>query len=713
MNPLITKVYRMHRLRAFVFVLTGAILTAAFAFSPVEASPPDRHRLLVQLRPQEKTLAVRDEIQFSSHPGEGLSIRITPKARRVSLRTGVSELPHSFQAGQIFIPQTPGSPAAPLTLSLSYEAVFDDPLPDDPVSFDNPGFGVTGTIVPEGAFLLAGSGWYPRIAGRSASVYLEVSAPRGITAVTSGRLIRHEDLDGQTLSVWEIEPTVEGLALSAGPYVRGSLDTGKVPVYTYFFPQSARLSGRYLEATASHLEFFELLHGPYAFSKFSVVENFFPTGYGFPSYTLLGTSVLSLPFIPDTSLRHEVAHSWWGNGVLVAPESGNWCEGLTTYVSDYLSQERSSPEEGLLYRRQILQEYASLAGSGEDFPLSRFLGRTSPSTRVVGYGKSAFVFHMIRRRLGDERFWKSLQRIYGDRLFQETSWDDFRKAFTETGGWDPREAARFFDQWIQQAGAPRLEIQNVHIKEGDAGWLVEGSLVQAGKPYALRVPVHLESGGGTERQTIRLEGGSASFSFHTPNRPERLVADPETHVFRHLAPQEIPATVNSIKGSRDLVAVLAASADSGFESIFGLLLESLNQGRAAVVQEDRVKPSDIQGRDVIFFGRPRPATLQWLLPSRPNGIRLSADGFSYDGAAGEGSGDSLFAVFKDPGRKGRLSAIFYPLEGAASDSVATAARKITHYGKFSAVSFADGTNCSKTIWPVTESPLIVNFKESL
>jgi hypothetical protein len=666
---------------------------------------------MVQLRPQEKTLVVRDEIQLGSHPGDSLSIHINPRARKVALRTGASELPHGYQAGRLLIPRVPGSPADPPALSLSYEAVFDDPLPDDPVSFDNPGFGVTGTILPEGAFLLAGSGWYPRIAGRSALIHLEVSAPRGISAVTSGRLIRHEDLDDRSLSVWEIEPTVEGPALSAGPYVRGSQETGKVPVYTYLFPQSAHLSGRYLEATASHLDFFESLHGPYAHSNFSVVENFFPTGYGFPAYTLLGTSVLNLPFIPETSLKHEVAHSWWGNGVLVAPESGNWCEGLTTYVSDYLSQERSSPEEGLLYRRQILQEYAALAASGEDFPLSRFQGRTSPSTRVVGYGKSAFVFHMIRRRVGDERFWRVLQRIYRDRLFRETSWDDFRKAFIDTGGWYAGEAVRFFDQWVQRAGAPRLELQHVHMREVDAGWLVEGALVQAGNPYALRVPVHLETGGGTEKQTIVLEGRSTPFSFHSPNRPERLVADPETHVFRHLAPQEIPATVNSVKGSRDLVAVLAASAESGFESIFRVLLESLNQGRASIVREDHVKSSDVQGRDVIFFGRPQPSTLRWILPSRPNGIRLTADGFSYDGAAGEGSGDCLFAVFKDPERKGRLSAVFYPVEGTAADSVSAAARKITHYGKFSTVSFAEGINCSKSIWPVTESPLIVTFKE--
>ena len=31
-----------------------------------------------------------------------------------------------------------------------------------------------------------------------------------------------------------------------------------------------------------------------------------------PSYTLLGQTVLRLPFMVKTSLGHEIAHNWWG-----------------------------------------------------------------------------------------------------------------------------------------------------------------------------------------------------------------------------------------------------------------------------------------------------------------------------------------------------------------------------------------------------------------
>jgi hypothetical protein len=697
--------------RLVFLVMCGIFLAACDAPT---AAPPDRHHIEVQLRPQEKTLSVRDEIVLGSRPDGAVSIDISPRARILALQMGSAAVPYTFHSGRLLISPPSELKSGALPLTLTYEAVFDDPLPDDPVNFDNPGFGVTGTITSRGAFLLSGAGWYPQIAGRAASVLLEVSAPRGTVAVTAGRLIKHEDREAASVSVWEIDPLVEGLSLSAGPYVVRSRTQGRIPVYTYFLPETAHLSDLYLDASAAHIAFYESLFGPYPFPKFAVVENFFPTGYGFPSYTLLGTSVLPLPFIPETSLKHEVAHSWWGNGVLVDPTSGNWCEGLTTYVADYLSQERKSDEDGKTYRRQILQEFAALAGSGEDFPLSRFMGRTSPSTRAVGYGKAAFVFHMIRLRIGDDLFWQSLRRIYRERLFEETSWEEFRRVFSETGNWDSRESRLFFDQWIGRAGAPAMELQNVHLtqQDGRGEWLVEGSLRQSGGNYGLRIPLQLETTAGIEEQTISVDSASTAFSFRSIHRPQRLVADPEAQIFRRLAPEEIPPTVNSIKGAKDMTAVLAASSGPSFESTFRLLLHSLNQRDLPILREEQMKPSDIRERDVIFFGPPQSATLKSILPSRPHSLVLSPHGYSYAGLPPEGSGDCLFAVFNDPARKGRLTGLFYPAAGASQESMATAVRKITHYGKFSALSFAGGTNRSKTVWPVTQSPLIVTLEET-
>ena len=69
--------------------------------------------------------------------------------------------------------------------------------------------------------------------------------------------------------------------------------------------------------TAQYLEMYRQLIGPYPFAKFALVENFWETGYGMPSFTLLGPQVIRFPFILHSSYPHEILHNWWGNSVFV------------------------------------------------------------------------------------------------------------------------------------------------------------------------------------------------------------------------------------------------------------------------------------------------------------------------------------------------------------------------------------------------------------
>ena len=316
---------------------------------------------------------------------------------------------------------------------ITYEASFNDPVPMAPLNTDNPGFGVTASITPTGTFLLAGAGWYPDLVdGRDTFPLLRVKAPEGVLAVTSGLGLGHTTRDGATFSEWRIDNPLRGLALSAAAYGVQEKKVGDVVAATYFLPRNQDLSAAYLDAIAAYLELYSELFGPYPFPKFAVVENFFPTGYGFSSYTLLGSTILRLPFILNTSLGHEIAHCWWGNGVFVNYEYGNWSEGLTTYVSDYLYKERESAAAARDYRLQALRNFTTLVPPAKDFPLARFTGRVDTATKAVGYDKGMMVFHMLRKAIGEEAFWGALRDVYRERLFQPTAWDDLRRAFEKT-----------------------------------------------------------------------------------------------------------------------------------------------------------------------------------------------------------------------------------------------------------------------------------------
>ncbi|MCE5334940.1 MAG: M1 family peptidase [Desulfobacteraceae bacterium] len=659
-----------------------------------------RHDLNVELRPEAHSILVKDTLRLESVEIDSIDLIIAEKARMEELRVDGAPAEYSFESGRITVPLPPGATPRKVELLLSYEAVFDDSVPQEVANFDNPGFGVTGIVSGKGVFLPPDSGWYARLPDAKVEFDIRVVAPKGIYAVTAGELIGHTDEEDRTVSSWKTGAIGQGPALSAGRYVVHSNTAGRIPVMTYLLPDSDSLSETYLNASLEHLAFYEKLHGPYPFPKFAVVENFFPTGYGFPSYTLMGGTVLRLPFIPQTSLRHEIAHSWWGNGVLVDYDSGNWCEGLATYVADYLAREHVSAEEGRLYRMQILQDYATLAASGADFPLNKFTGRTSPSTRAVGYGKAAFLFHMIRQRIGDAPFWESLRQVFRERLFAKASWIDFRDAFVKTGGWDAQEAQAFFEQWISRPGAPSLKLQQVRSSKRGANRRVSGAIVQARPFFDFRINLALtDSEDNTTGAEAHPTGGVTRFAIQTSKAPKKLVADPGVNVFRLLSPREIPATVNSLKASGNLAAITADGIDREMLPAFSTLLEGLGRRGARMLSEKEADLRKIKSADLLFFGLPRSKALSSLLELSARTYDLSV--FS--------EADCLFLVFADPRRTGRLTALLLPVPGAQRASVSAAAHKITHYGKYSYLAFSDGTVGTKGVWETKASPLIFEF----
>ena len=198
----------------------------------------------------------------------------------------------------------------------------------------------------------------------------------------------------------------------------------------------ASIAGKYLAATAQYIEMYRSLIGPYPYGKFALVENFWETGYGMPTFTLLGPQVIRFPFIINSSYPHEILHNWWGNSVFVDYGTGNWCEGLTAYLADHLIQEqRGAAAE---YRRSTLQKYRDYVRTGRDFPLAEFRERYSAATEAVGYGKALMGYHALRLHIGDEAFRATFARFYREFKGRRATFRDIQRI----GGGRQRQAAR-------------------------------------------------------------------------------------------------------------------------------------------------------------------------------------------------------------------------------------------------------------------------------
>lgn len=687
----------MDQKRILTLSLILALLTAAHGFGGEKLEARLSHELRIRLRPAEHLLIGEDSLSLLAASDDELTLTIAETARIEGVEINGASRPFSRKGDALIIDMASRDRGRPATLRLAYRIRFDDPYPEAPANTDNPGYGVVGTISESGTLLLGGSGWYPDVPGETAAFDLAVTAPKGMIAVTGGAFLGSIDGSETTVSKWRIASAVEPLSLSAGPYVVTETAVDGIDLQTFFHERSQPLAARYLAASGDYIRLYQSLFGPYPFQKFAVVENFFPTGYGFPSYTLIGGTVLRLPFIIHTSLGHEIAHSWWGNGVLIDFSEGNWCEGLTTYVADYLYQERKSPRDALEYRRQWMRNYAALVDDRSDFPVSRFMSRTDPVTKVIGYDKAAMIFHMLRRRVGDEPFWRSLREIYNTYRFKPLAWSDIRTVFEEMTG---DALGNFFHQWVQRKGAPEISLADVTLEETTDGWIIRGEIRQTGVPYELRLPVRGTTSSGDHDEIVMLDTAVESFRMVVPERPEVLAVDPDSHLFRKLFPEEVPLTVNHLKNAPDPLLILDAGATDAAASAADLFLRAMGIRGARIIRSNQLKEVDLQKHDVIWFGEPETAL------DLPESLTLdSTGGFQFMGRHYSPEESALFCVFPHPLNPEKVMALFLSDEA----SFISVSRKITHYGKYSYLTFKNSVNQEKGTWNARQSPLIVRF----
>jgi hypothetical protein len=660
------------------------------------------HHLQVTLRPEQAGLSGTDRIVITNCVRKKLTIGLNPHLRITSFQVNGQSRPAVRTDGALVLELAARECEAAVELAIHYAGQFKDQAPERPVNTDNPGYGVSGTIGPRGTLLLGGAGWYPAIRDAVETVHLQVTAPKGVSAVTAGRALEVTTTDDRTVSTWQVDPPAGRLSLSAGRYIITSSSADNIPTATYFLSDDRDLANTYLQATARYLSLYDSLFGPYAFPKFAVVENFFPTGYGFPSYTLIGGRVLRLPFIVRTSLGHEIAHCWWGNGVLVDPADGNWSEGLTSYVAEHLYQEMASPEAARRDRRQLLRNYATIAAPGEDFPLRRFTGRTSPLTQVIGYDKGAMVFHMLRQTIGNDAFWEGLRHLYAARLHRTADWLTLQRAFEATGR---RELSWFFHQWLDRPGAPVLWLEDVQTRAtGPATYRIEGVLRQKAPFYRLTVPLKVSGTGSHAEAPVLIEGARAPFALTLKGPPVRLEADPQVDVFRRLAPEEIPAAINALKRDAPLNVVVSSGplSSTGRQTV-DFLAQGLGRSRVVARREADLDSESEAAGDWLFWGLP---TLPTLKKRVEDAVTPRPEGFELKGQFFDGRRASFFGVWRHPHQSGRFVAVLIP----GPESYQTAiARKIPHYGRYSYLVFEDGTNKIKGEWPPAASPLVYTW----
>jgi hypothetical protein len=681
------------------------------------APPVVRHEVSASLDVPAHRIDVTDVIHVTAPPrGEPVrfllnrnleirSVRLAPDDARVTWRAGDRWDPRHFwrrppygeldgfePAREVQVePPAAGWGGTVVTLQVEYGGVIADSLHAPERAYGRSFETTSGRIVAEGAYLTGGTFWVPWSGDGLFAFDLTVESPADWRVISQGDL-DSERVDGPRRSTrWVCSAPSEEIYLIAGLYELRETPHGDVRIMAYTYADTgSEIVQPYLDAAGPVLDRYGELFGPYAYGKFALVENYWQTGYGMPSFTFLGSTVIRLPFIVYTSYPHEILHNWWGNGVYLRRGEGNWCEGLTAYGADYAAKERESAEAARDYRRSTLQAYRDFAqAGGQDFPLLGFRERDSAATQAVGYGKTLMVFHMLRRNLGDGSFYGALRRFWNANRFRRAGWDDLRTAFEdEIGG---SSLVPFFDEWVKRPGAPVLRLADVSARDlGDGRFLVEGRILQDEPAFELSVPLVVEgeeegARASADVQVLHTEWG---FRVPVPFEPVRVALDPDFDVFRMLHAEEVPAALSGVLGAARVRVVIGAAADGALRDALRAAADDwARDSTVTVVEEPPGGPlAEFDGGTWLFGEGPAAAAARAEL-----------------GDAGAAGGTLVAAV---PGRFQRPTGLFLP---ESAEEVAAVARKVPHYSKYSWLRFDGARNTGKGFWEPGASPLTVEL----
>ncbi|HEY6010129.1 MAG TPA: M20/M25/M40 family metallo-hydrolase, partial [Nitrospirota bacterium] len=551
------------------------------------------------------------------------------------------------------------------------------------------------------------SGWYPDFGLPLMTFDLEVKLPPTWDCVSQGSRALHENKDGAVLVKWNSPEPQDSIFLIAARFTEYAKPAGSAQAMVFLRTPDEGLANKYLDATIAYLELYSRLIVPYPYKKFALVENFWETGFGMPSFTLLGPSVIRLPFIINASYPHEILHNWWGNSVYPDYEKGNWSEGLTAYLADHLMKEQQGA--GAEYRLNTLQKYSDYVLGSRDFPLTQFRSRHSSSSEAIGYGKSLMFFHMLRQELGDDTFRRGIREFYTRNKYRFATFDDLRSSFEAVS---KKDLASEFEQWVTKVGAPQLRVTNPAVIPKGKGFTLSAILeqTQPGDAYHLRVPIGVTLEGHEQafQTVIEMSNKKQSLNIPLPARPIRLDIDPEFDIFRRLDRNETPPAISQALGAKQMLVLIPASASAEMLEAYRTFAGSLAQSgpdktEIKLDREMKTLPKDravvILGWENLFAGTAMTAFEQYDVSADQNDIHIAKTGIA--------RADHSF-VFTARHPENSDQAVMF-IAADRQDALPGLGRKLPHYHKYSYLAFegSEPSNVAKGRWPVIDSPLTV------
>jgi aminopeptidase N len=280
---------------------------------------------------------------------------------------------------------------------------------------------------------------------------ITLRVPPPMVGVANGELLSQRTVDGLSVSRWRLdEPAASYLVTAAlGDFeeVEDESPSG-VPI-SYWVPRGRDDLVERLRAAPEGMAWLEDRLGPYPFDTLGFVV--VPSYSGMETQTMITLGDTRYATAPEV-IVHEMAHHWYGDTVTPLDWRDLWMnEGMATFLQGAWMSEHGA--------RSMDQVFAAWAASDAELrskygPPADFHPDAFASSNV--YYIPAVMWNELRKRIGDEEFWRLVGEWPESRENTNATYDDITSWWSEQTGED---LSGFFETWLLSEETPELSAE--------------------------------------------------------------------------------------------------------------------------------------------------------------------------------------------------------------------------------------------------------------
>jgi transglutaminase-like putative cysteine protease len=248
--------------------------------------------------------------------------------------------------------------------------------------------------------------------------------------------------------------------------------------------------------------------------------------------------------------------------------------------------------------------------------------------------REAFVCHMLRRQLGDEKFLTLVSRYIElrQKSGQAVPTSRFQELAEDISG---QSLGWFFNQWLNSTDLPRLKLENVTATKDNEGWQVQGRLMQSGdKTFRLPIEIALDTKKGRDEQKLWVEKKATAFEFRTPHKPQKLVVDPDYEILKVQKMSPRLWWFDSLDPEYIVIYGTLGEAQANEIIADQFVRVELGYDREIVKADTDVNDADLKTKCVFLIGRPETNRIAQQFkdsfPIKFDGARFTWQGITYD-----------------------------------------------------------------------------------